>query len=110
MTSTHLTEDNGRWQLPLAGRVVTQCFVDFGVTLRFDHPAGPFELRVEQTLGFVATDGTTFTLDPENDPAGVAPLLACTRTTVTAATAFHDGRLVMSFADGSRLSVSVSDD
>ena len=110
MTSIHLVEDNGRWQLPLDKCSVTQCCVDYGVTLRLDHPAGHFELRIEQALDFVAADGAASTLDPEEDPTGLGPLLACTRTTVAAATAFHDGRLEISFADGSRVSVSASDD
>jgi hypothetical protein len=110
MTSIRLIEDNGRWQLPLDTCPVTQCCIDYGITLRLDHPAGHFELRIEQALDFVGADGAALTLDPEEDPTGLGPLLACTRTTVTAATAFHDGRLEMSFADGSRLSVSASGD
>ena len=110
MTSIHLTENNGRWQLPLDKAAVTQCCIDYGVTLRLDHPSGQFELRIEQTLDFVAADGTASNLDPDEDPTGIGPLLACTRTTVTSATAFDDGRLEMSMADGSRFSVSASDD
>jgi Family of unknown function (DUF6188) len=110
MTSIHLTETDGRWPLPLGNCAVTQCCVDYGVTLRFDHPAGPFELRIEQSLDFVAADGTTYAVDPEDDPTGVGPLLACTRSTVTRATAFRDGRFAIEFADDSRLSVSASDD
>jgi len=110
MTSIRLSEINGRWQLPLDSCAVTRCCVDYGVTLRLDHPAGAFELRIEQALDFVGADGAALTLDPEEDPTGLGPLLACTRTTVTAATAFHDGRLEISFADGSRFSVSASGD
>lgn len=110
MTSMHLTEADGRWLLPLGNCAVTQCCVDYGVTLRLDHPAGPFELRIEQAVDFVGADGAALTLEPEEDPTGLGPLLACTRTAVTVATAFHDGRLEMSFADGSRLSVSASSD
>jgi hypothetical protein len=110
MTSIRLSETNGRWELPLDSCAVTQCCVAYGVTLRFDHPAGHFELRIEQGLDFVAAGGAALRLDSEEDPTGLGPLLACTRTTVTAATAFHDGRLEMSFADGSRFSVSASDD
>jgi hypothetical protein len=110
MTSMYLTETDGRWQLPLGSCAVTQCCVDYGVTLRFDHPAGAFELRIEQSLDFVAADGAAFTVDPEDDPTGVGPLLACTRSTVTTATAFRDGRLAIEFADDSRLSVPASDE
>jgi Family of unknown function (DUF6188) len=110
VTSIRFTEINGRWQLPLGSCAVTQCCVDYGVTLRLDQPAGHFELRIEQALDFVAADGAASSLDPEEDPTGLAPLLACTRTTATAKTAFQDGRLEMSFADGSRISVSASDD
>lgn len=110
MTSIRLSETDGHWQLPLESCAVTQCCVDYGVTLRLDHPAGPFELRIEQVLEFVGADGAALSMNPEEDPTGLGPLLASTRTTVTAATAFPDGRLEMSFADGSRLSVSPSSD
>jgi hypothetical protein len=67
-------------------------------------------VRLEQEFVFSAADGTAVLLDPESDPVGLGPVLACTRTTVLQATAFEDGRLEMLFADGSSVRVPTSID
>ena len=103
-------DDRGRRSLPLDGAAVMQCCVDFAVTLRCDRAGSSFEVRVEQEFAFAAADGTAVLLDAENDPVGLGPLLACTRTTVLQAAAFEDGRLEMVFADGSSLRVPTSID
>jgi hypothetical protein len=79
--------------------------VDWAVTLRFDHKSGAFEVRIEQPFVFASAGGAEVLLDPENDPAGLGPVLACTRTAVAEAMAFDDGSLEMSFVDGSSMRV-----
>lgn len=108
MTGFGLERDGNRWQLPLVGCAVGQCCVDWGVTLRFLHPNGAFELRIEQPFVFAPAGAAEMPLRPEADPAGLGPLLACTRTVVDTAKAFEDGRLEVSFEDGSSLRVDGS--
>lgn len=103
-------DGQGRRALPLAGANVVQCCVDFALTLRCDRSDSMFEVRIEQEFAFSAADGTGTLLDPEGDPAGLGPVLACCRTTVLQAAAFDDGRLEMHFADGSSLTVPTSID
>jgi hypothetical protein len=103
-------DEEGRRALPLAGAAVVQCCIDFAVTVRCDREGAAFEVRLEQEFVFSAADGTAVLLDPESDPVGLGPVLACTRTTVLQATAFEDGRLEMLFADGSSVRVPTSID
>jgi Family of unknown function (DUF6188) len=103
-----LVEDSDRWVLPLSGCTVGQCCVDWAVTLRLDHPRGAFELCIEDSFLFTPLSYAPVRLQPENDPTGLGLLLTVTRTTVEHAAAFRDGRLEMSFADGSSLTVSGS--
>lgn len=108
MTAIELVEGDDRWVLPLSGCAVGQCCIDWAVTLRLDHPRGAFELRIEESFLFAPAGGEEVQLQPEDDPIGLGPLLAVTRTTVEHAAAFSDGRLEMSFADGSTLTVQGS--
>jgi hypothetical protein len=110
MTSINLVEDGDRWVLPLSGCAVGQCCVDWAVTLRLDHPHGAFELRVEESFTYVTPRGVEAQMRPEEDPTGLGPVLAVVHTSVERATAFRDGRLEMSFVDGSRLEVPRSDE
>jgi hypothetical protein len=96
---------DGLWVLPLARAAVVQIRVDYALTLLCKRDDDAYEIRIEEAFEFTAADGVKATLDPEGDPAGLGPALACTRTTVVAANAFADGRLEMVFADGSTLAV-----
>jgi hypothetical protein len=98
------------WTLPLSGRAVGRCCVDSAVTLRLDHPRGAFELRIEESFVFVTPGGVEVHMRPEEDPTGLGPILTVARTAVEQAIAFRDGRLEMSFADGSRLEVPGSEE
>jgi Family of unknown function (DUF6188) len=105
VTGGRLVGDRGGWRLPLARCTVGQCCVDWAVTLRMDAPEGAFVVRIEQPFVFVPATGGEVLLDPEKDPAGLGPVLACTRAAVEQAAAFNDGSLVMSFTDGSSIRV-----
>ena len=94
--------------LPLAQSAVMQISVDYAFTLICDRDGDTYEIRIEQAFDFTAANGATVTLDPEGDPTGLGPALACTRTTITLAKAFDDGRLQIGFADGSHLAVLAS--
>lgn len=105
VTGPRLVRDGGRWRLPLVGCSVGQCCVDWAVTLRFGQADAAFELRIEQPFVLVLPGGAEVLLDPENDPVGLGPVLACTRTAVTEAVAYDDGSIELSFVDGSSVRV-----
>jgi hypothetical protein len=105
VTGLRLVEDGGRWQLPLEGCTVVQCCVDWAVTLRFARAGAAFEVRIEQPFVFVPAGGREVLLDPENDPVGLGPVLACTRIAVTGAMAFDDGSLELSFINSTSFRV-----
>jgi hypothetical protein len=67
------------------------------------------DARIEEAFEFTAADRSSVSLNPETDPTGLGPVLASTRTTVVAATAFDDGRLQIAFADGSALAVPAAE-
>lgn len=75
------------------------------VTLWFEPADGVFEVRIEQPFVFVPAGGAEVLLDLENDPVGLGPVFACTRTSVDEAMAFDDGSLRLSFVDGSSVQV-----
>ncbi|MER5262140.1 DUF6188 family protein [Actinosynnema sp. NPDC002837] len=108
MTAGLVRAGEDAWRLPLAGLSVAQCRVDHAVTFLFDSPDGTYDLRIEEDFAFVSAEGVEVVLRPETDPTGLGPVLACTRTSVTEALAFDDGRLTASFADGSGLAVDSS--
>jgi hypothetical protein len=110
VTAARLVRDGNGWRLPLAGCAVVQCCVDWALTLRLEHPSGTFEVRIEQPFTFTSATGSEVLLVPENDPTGLGPVLACSRTAVEEAAASDDGELAMSFADGSSIRIRSSPD
>lgn len=110
MTAARLVREGNGWRLPLAGCAVVQCCVDWALTLRLERSSGTFEVRIEQPFTFTSATGSDVLLVPENDPTGLGPVLACSRTAVEEAVALDDGGLVMSFADGSSIRVRSSPD
>ena len=105
MSATNtVVETADGWILPLAGRVVTKCLVDFAFTLHFwvtgDAHAlirigGAFEL---------ATDGHRLQLEPEA-PTELGPALGLHQREVQRAFAARDGSLEVTFTDGTVLRV-----
>lgn len=105
-----LVEAADRWVVPMAGRTVTQCRLDYAFSLVVaDEPAGSFEVRIEQPFT-VASDGGELTIDPEGDPVQMAPALRVLRQDVEQAIAFKDGRLELTFGDGAVLRAPIGED
>lgn len=96
--------------LPLVQAAVVQVRVDYAFTLVLTRGEDAYEVRIEQAFEFGAAGGGVVTVDPEGDPTGLGPVLACARTVVVAAHAFEDGRLEMVFGDGSVIRVPSSED
>jgi hypothetical protein len=96
--------------LPLGGCTVIQCSIDWGFTLRLAREADTFEIRVEQPFTFTTSAGEILTVQPEEDPTTLGPVLTITRTSVVASHISSSGNLELCFADDSSMDVPPSAD
>jgi hypothetical protein len=104
-----LAEASDHWVLPIRGREVTQCCIDYAFTLVFWDANGSFSLRIEQPFWFRVggeSDGAVFV--PEGPSAELGPVLTVVHWLVERAVAHKDGRLEIDFAEGGALRVPVS--
>lgn len=100
--SSVMVEAEDRWLIPMAGRDVERLCIDFAVSLSFD---GGFELRIEQSFVIVHPDGSEVLVSLEGGADHLAPALHLARHEVAAAEALKDGRLEVSFSDGTILRI-----
>lgn len=110
MTNFHLVEERDYWLLPLKGRAVTQCCVDYAFTIYLVAPDAAFSLRIEQPFVFHQANADAVTLHPGENAVALAPSLAMFGLTVERGVAYKDGRLEVCFSDGSSLRVDACDD
>jgi hypothetical protein len=94
-----LRPENGYWILPLAGRRVTRCLIDFGFTLEFFAAGNKLaSIRIETAFNLVR-ESTETTLDPQiTDDLGSALVLF--QQEVRTAIAAPDGSLEVTFSNG----------
>jgi len=100
-----LVEHQDRWELPLVGRAVTRCLVDYAFGLQFWSPEADFELRIEGLFSLREPSGEELLMMPE-DTSSLGPALRLFQREVSSARAFKDGRLEVVFSDGSALQVA----
>ena len=108
MNNTVLVERSDHWVLPLRGRSVTQCRVDYAFTLLFTEPDASYEIRIEGPFVLSHAQGADVRIDPDDAPAARGPALALLHQTVESAVAHKDGGLELGFADGSHIHVPAS--
>lgn len=107
-TST-LVEHPDYWELPLVGRVVTRCLVDYGLGLEFFSSETTFEVRIEGRFTLRESGGDRLEMTPESTET-LGPALRLLRREVTDARAYKDGRLELAFSDGSFLTAASDED
>ena len=93
------------WLLPVEGQPVTRCCIDRQeVRILCENLV---EIAISEPFTLVTVGGHRFVLDPASsaDPGSLAPILQIMRQVIRTGTAFHDGRLELSFHDGSRIEV-----
>ncbi|MEU1077227.1 MULTISPECIES: DUF6188 family protein [unclassified Streptomyces] len=106
MTRSDVVELDDRWRFPLAGLTVTQVRVDHQLGLRLGEDA---EINVETDAAMDHRDGgPTTPLVPERQE--VAAALGLIGRAVTEVTALKDGRLLVEFDQGTRLTVAADAD
>lgn len=107
MTAVPLRETEDHWLLPLVGRQVTQCCLDYALTIRLADPEASFDLRIGEAFVLCTASGEELTIEPEGNPVQVAPAFSVLRQAVVHALAYKDGRLEVAFSDGSSIRVPV---
>ena len=105
MSDFQLAEEHDYWLLPLKGRSVTQCCVDYAFTIYLVEPDAAFSLRIEQPFVLHQANADAVTLDPEENVVALAPALAMFGLTVERGVAYKDGWLEVCFTDGSSIRV-----
>lgn len=107
-----LLEQQDRWTVRWADAVVSQCRFDHAVTLIVETSPGYSELRIEQPMDVVLPsrpDGPV-RIPMHGSAAEMAPALELLQQVPTSLDAHKDGRLLLHFAGGGRLSVEADAD
>ncbi len=103
MTTMELTPQDDSWLLPVAGQRITRCCID-GEAVRI-LCLNMIEISIGEPFTLQTPDDRKHVLDPGGDAMHLAPVLRILRQVVLDGTAFKDGRLELTFADGSRIKV-----
>jgi hypothetical protein len=96
-----------RWLLPLADQLVIWCCVDYAVSFGTRNQVS---IRIEQPFVYTSAGGVEHLIIPEGNPVQVAPVLAIARLSVHEGLAYTDGRLELTFSDGSTIGVPGTQD
>jgi hypothetical protein len=110
MTVMDLIERNDCWSVDVPDGEVSCLRIDWAVTLTIAGDDEVVDVRVAGACVLSASDGTEAALEPEDEPAQLAPVLRLVRLGMRRTDAFKDGRLEIEFADGSVLRVPASED
>jgi hypothetical protein len=103
MINDQLEERDDRYVLPLWGRSVSRCFVDYGFGLCFYVDGPSTEIRIEGKMRLLKNGHQQALVDPGPgagpDPRTLGPLLILFGKTVISAHAFKNGELRILFED-----------
>jgi hypothetical protein len=102
-TAVPLVKHGKRYELPLAGRVISQCLVDFAFSLAIFGDDHDSFLRIEEA--FTLDRGESSVRLNPGEPSSLGPALALHNKLVTSAHVSQGGALVVSFSDNTRLKV-----
>jgi hypothetical protein len=99
-----IAESADRYDLDLNGHKVTQCLVDFAITLELERRGQRITVRVEGPFTLSAA-GETHELSAEARPRELGPALELSRRSIRAAVVHKTGDLELTFDDDSVLRV-----
>jgi len=108
MTQHELIEGCEFWTLPLTGRRVTQCSVDYAVTLTFGDSGDAYYLSIEDALSLRLSGGEEAEIMPGGPTSKLGPVLRVLHESVECAVAFKSGHLEISFTGSIGLRVAAS--
>lgn len=98
-----LIEHQDHWILPLHGMSVTRCCLDQAFGIELWEQESQITIRIEGAFSLRILD-QEYNLSPEH-LAEIGPAFWILHKTIDSALAYKDGKLVLGFSDGSRLSV-----
>jgi len=98
-----LVEYSDYWVVPLQGKTVTRCLVDYAFGLEMWECGGTTTIRLEGDFVLQEPGGLN-RLSPAH-PTALGPALSALGKIIAAAKVYKDGCLEVHFADGSMLSV-----
>ncbi len=107
MRKMELVEKTDFWIVPIEGREVTRCYIDYSFGIELWLPGDPVVIRINETFYFIAKD-VKYMFVPFQEPEAVGPILSILHKTIEYAKAYKDGRLELKFSDESLLSVPVN--
>ena len=106
-----IAEHADRYELQLGGFRVTRWAVDFALTLYLDKPRAETkeprldaEIRVEGRFSYENAN-SRIEIDPQHEPAALAPILALRGQCLESATVTKAGELELRFQNGARIRV-----
>jgi len=108
MTAIDLTPCSDGWELPVTGQSITRLCID-NQELRL-LCENSIEIKIGEPFTLLTSDQQSHLLDPGGDAMSLAPALRIMRQVLQEGTAFHDGRLELTFRDASRISVPVGNE
>lgn len=110
MPENTFVEQDDRWILPVQGKEITRCCVDYRFSLDMYIQANDcMTVTIETPFGLQA-DGQDHTLSPGGDSTLLGPALSLLHKTVQSGTAWKAGRLEIVFRDGTTLTVQPDPD
>lgn len=108
-----LEERDDRYVLPLWGRSVSRCYVDYAFGLCFYADGPTTEIRIEGKMRLLKNGHSEVMVDPGPgagpDPRSLGPMLILFGKTVTSAHAFKNGVLKITFEDDLLLEVDAGE-
>lgn len=104
-SSNQIVECVDHWILPLEERQVTRCIVDYAFSIEFLIAEDELvSIRIGSAFSLENKSSREF-FDPEQAPTAMGAALALLHKNVQHAIAWKDGRLEISFMDGTLLTV-----
>lgn len=103
-----LIESSDRWELPIIGREVTRCLIDYAFGIELWSVENPIVVRISRRV-ILRTHESEMAFCPDIEQTELGPLLCVLHKSVVSAVAMKDGTLLVEFSDGLSLKVPPDD-
>ena len=102
-----LIEEKESWIIPIEGRTVTRCYIDFAFGIELWTREDYFSIRIGGKFMYEDKNGQSL-LSPD-DPVALCPAVNVFNSQIVSAIAFKTGKLVVDFSNNARISVEADD-
>ncbi len=104
MSKTVLIENEDNWTLPINGREVTRCLIDYAFSIEVWSPDDLVSIRIEGPF-LLKMQSAERKLSVEKEPMALGSALSVLHKTVESAIAYKDGTLSLKFSNDIRIDV-----